>query len=430
MASKLADVQWQIRQNAEEHKAFVTSLSDWARDMQTADEKLQSSASTPANSSVAPIRGSGSIASDDVSKEARIHATDYDRWNKFNADEEEQKVDTRDRDRQDQAKVAAQDEEEKNAKLAEVEKETGNVYFKKGKFAKAVAHYTKAAELNPRNAVYFSNKAMALLKLDRHADAEDACTTALQLEPRNIKALWRRSTARREMGKIQEAKTDLDRALVLEPGNATFKSDLAALQKQMQPVTKEVAQTVPRRRRIPIREVGGTRPTNTADMPPNRPIIEEVASRRVSETPRTVADAPAQSLPAPSPPKGQRPVSPPPETPPTPLQRAAPPMDPAPLTVLPPPPMASFEFERDMKLMTDATELQYQYLKSIALPNLPKIFTSLDASQLGKVLGIVHRSYLGREDPKLIFNTLNQMSKCMRFSVARMLLERHEVQST
>ncbi|KAL7749155.1 hypothetical protein RI367_005560 [Sorochytrium milnesiophthora] len=43
------------RQNAVEHKAFVTSLSDWARDMQAADEKLQSSASIPATFSVAPI---------------------------------------------------------------------------------------------------------------------------------------------------------------------------------------------------------------------------------------------------------------------------------------------------------------------------------------------------------------------------------------
>ncbi|KAL7752910.1 RNA polymerase II-associated protein 3 [Sorochytrium milnesiophthora] len=105
-------------------------------------------------------------------------------------------------------------------------------------------------------------------------------------------------------------------------------------------------------------------------------------------------------------------------------------MDPAPLTVLPSPPMASVEFERDMKLMTDATELQYQSLKSIALPNLPKIITFLDVSQLGNVLCIVHRSYFGPEDPKLIFNTLNQMSKCVRFSVARKLLERHEAQST
>ncbi|CAG8741563.1 7443_t:CDS:2, partial [Racocetra fulgida] len=79
------------------------------------------------------------------------------------------------------------------------EKETGNIFFKKGDYKKAIEHYGKAIDLDPKEPVYIINRAMAYLKLNK---------LGLLLHPDNIKALWRRGIARRELGKLQDAKKE------------------------------------------------------------------------------------------------------------------------------------------------------------------------------------------------------------------------------
>jgi Flp pilus assembly protein TadD len=60
----------------------------------------------------------------------------------------------------------------------------------------ALEHYTKAIELDSTMAAAFSNRALALIKLGRPAEAEADCTHALLLQPGNVKALLRRAAAR------------------------------------------------------------------------------------------------------------------------------------------------------------------------------------------------------------------------------------------
>jgi len=52
-------------------------------------------------------------------------------------------------------------------------KDQGNVLFKQQKFQEAVEKYSEAAELDPTNAIYLSNRAMAYSKLERWEDAEN-----------------------------------------------------------------------------------------------------------------------------------------------------------------------------------------------------------------------------------------------------------------
>lgn len=87
---------------------------------------------------------------------------------------------------------AAASEEAAAAALAY--KEAGNAAYKAGRDEEAVRQYSAAIRLDPR-AVYYSNRAMALLKLGRYGDAEADCDAALKLE-RTSKALLRRASAR------------------------------------------------------------------------------------------------------------------------------------------------------------------------------------------------------------------------------------------
>lgn len=73
-------------------------------------------------------------------------------------------------------------------------KERGNAAFQAGRYDEAVRQYSAAIHLDPRCAVYYSNRAMAHLKLMRYADAEADCNDALKRQL-STKSLLRRGSA-------------------------------------------------------------------------------------------------------------------------------------------------------------------------------------------------------------------------------------------
>lgn len=74
-------------------------------------------------------------------------------------------------------------------------KQQGNEAFKAGRLGEAVVHYTEAIKIDPKNAVFYSNRAMAYLKMLMFEEAEADCDKSLKLDL-NAKALLRRATAR------------------------------------------------------------------------------------------------------------------------------------------------------------------------------------------------------------------------------------------
>lgn len=117
---------------------------------------------------------------------------------------------------------------------AQSSKEDGNAAFKRGDYEQAVSHYTRALGLDPLLTAARNNRAMALINLQRYAEAEQDCSGVVELEPRNVKALFRRATARKEVGQVAGAIEDLQHTLKLDPKNIQAQQMLDALQSSMQ----------------------------------------------------------------------------------------------------------------------------------------------------------------------------------------------------
>lgn len=84
---------------------------------------------------------------------------------------------------------------------AEAHKVEGNSHFSAGRYAEAVACYTKAIEagdanVNPRQvAIYFTNRSSAYFGLKQLSNALEDAIKASQIDSTWAKAFWRQSAA-------------------------------------------------------------------------------------------------------------------------------------------------------------------------------------------------------------------------------------------
>ncbi|KAI9188772.1 hypothetical protein H9P43_000194 [Blastocladiella emersonii ATCC 22665] len=333
-AGGIAEIQMHIRRNAEEYRSAVDELLDWEKDIKGGAAK-PGKATAPAP--LPPVRGAAAgtttqtIGAPSSSGPKTVAPRDYRSWDKVDVDALLQEMDNDDNAAYHASRSAPAPAPEsptsppaRNPELAQVEKEMGNVYFKKSKYAKAAQHYSAAIDLDPDGAVYYLNRAAAYLKLDKHVAAEADCSAAIERDPKSVKAFYRRAAARRAAGNTAGAIADLRHVLVLEPTNPAAKDELAALA----PPKPAPAPVPPRRRRLVVREIdsnpNGTKeptpvpaakpaplsakelvsvvpasPTTTAaadSADASEPLFREVATTRVKPTP--TADVPAASSPA------------------------------------------------------------------------------------------------------------------------------------
>ncbi|CAH4034874.1 small glutamine-rich tetratricopeptide repeat-containing protein alpha-like [Pieris brassicae] len=114
------------------------------------------------------------------------------------------------------------------ADLAEAEKlkNEGNELMKTEHFREAMEKYSKAIEIDPRNSVYFCNRAAAHFKLGEHEGAVADCMAALALQPNYGKAHGRLGLALTALDRHVEARIAFARAVQLEPDNESYKDNL------------------------------------------------------------------------------------------------------------------------------------------------------------------------------------------------------------
>lgn len=116
---------------------------------------------------------------------------------------------------------------------AEKYKNEGNALVKAEKLEEAINNYTKAIELDGRNAVYYCNRAAVYSKLGDHQQAIKDCNTALSIDPMYSKAYGRLGLAYSSLDRHKEAKESYQKALVLEPDNESYRNNFQLAEERL-----------------------------------------------------------------------------------------------------------------------------------------------------------------------------------------------------
>lgn len=117
------------------------------------------------------------------------------------------------------AKAAAGGVSEANKEEAEKLKAEGNKHVAAKAFNEAVEAYTKAIELDPTNAIYFSNRAAAYTSLREPEKAAEDARAALKLDPAYARAYSRLGLALYSMGDAKGALQAYEDGLKAEGAN-------------------------------------------------------------------------------------------------------------------------------------------------------------------------------------------------------------------
>lgn len=98
------------------------------------------------------------------------------------------------------------------AQFAESWKSLGNASFKAGDYATAIAHYSKALEIDPKNAIYYTNRSLAYVSdpmaMDWELSLQDA-VQAVKLDPKYVKGHYRLVKALLQLHHDKEARQAL-----------------------------------------------------------------------------------------------------------------------------------------------------------------------------------------------------------------------------
>ncbi|KAK9498235.1 hypothetical protein O3M35_004095 [Rhynocoris fuscipes] len=116
-------------------------------------------------------------------------------------------------------KADASEEDKKQAEQLKVE---GNTAMSEGQFYKALELYTKAIQIDPKNAVYYCNRAAAHSKLQNHNAAIVDCKIALEIDPKYSKAYGRLGLAYCGLENYVSALEYYKKAVELEPSNEGY----------------------------------------------------------------------------------------------------------------------------------------------------------------------------------------------------------------
>ncbi|CAG8533388.1 13021_t:CDS:2 [Ambispora leptoticha] len=334
---------------------------------------------------------------------------------------------------------------------AQQEKEQGNESFKRADYSKAVEYYGKAMELDPKEAVYVINRAMAYLRMKEWVKAENDCTAGLHLHPYNVKALWRRGIARREQNKLKEAKEDLDHALELDPDNRAVKIELEKVLNALAIQTVEESKSqiiqqsidvsrvesndagkIPRRRLDIVevdfdenhldtisREIGGNKANNESlrkqsEVESKTPLENGLFDKFVEMPDDITINSSNISL------TDQK------------IPTAAVAIDHQQLINEPEnllenikTPRTAIEFEQEWRKYSKSDEYCYAFLKAIPPSSFPDMFSEFfEADYLSRIIIIMRDIYLVRDTIDLVYDTLYNLSRVGRFQMVLLFLEK------
>ncbi|XP_043641546.1 small glutamine-rich tetratricopeptide repeat-containing protein beta [Drosophila teissieri] len=110
--------------------------------------------------------------------------------------------------------------------LADSIKNEGNRLMKESKYNEALLQYNRAIAFDPKNPIFYCNRAAAHIRLGDNERAVTDCKSALVYNNNYSKAYCRLGVAYSNMGKFAEAEQAYGKAIELEPDNEVYKSNL------------------------------------------------------------------------------------------------------------------------------------------------------------------------------------------------------------
>lgn len=115
------------------------------------------------------------------------------------------------------------------ADAATRKKNEGNEYFKVGDYPRAVASYSEAIDLQPTNAVLYSNRSAAYAGMSKWTEAAEDGKRCVELDPTFVKGYHRAGNAMLKTKDLKAGIALVEKGLAHGPGNA----DLLAVLDQM-----------------------------------------------------------------------------------------------------------------------------------------------------------------------------------------------------
>jgi len=112
--------------------------------------------------------------------------------------------------------------------LAESIKNEGNRLMKENKYNEALLQYNRAIAFDPKNPIFYCNRAAAHIRLGENERAVTDCKSALVYNNNYSKAYCRLGVAYSNMGNFEKAEQAYAKAIELEPDNEVYKSNLEA----------------------------------------------------------------------------------------------------------------------------------------------------------------------------------------------------------
>uniref|UniRef100_A0A8C8DRH2 Serine/threonine-protein phosphatase n=1 Tax=Oryzias sinensis TaxID=183150 RepID=A0A8C8DRH2_9TELE len=90
-------------------------------------------------------------------------------------------------------------------------------------YENAIKFYSEALELNPSNAIYYSNRSLAYLRTECYGYALADATKALEVDKNYIKGYYRRATSNMALGKFKAALKDYETVVRVRPNDKDAK---------------------------------------------------------------------------------------------------------------------------------------------------------------------------------------------------------------
>jgi len=112
-------------------------------------------------------------------------------------------------------------------------KDKGNEEFNKGNYENAIENYTYATECDPKNAIFYNNRANCYHKMCKYDKALRDATKAVELNSGYEKAWFRKAAAEVELKQWTEAAESFNHLLSLKPDEKAYKDGLKDVQKHI-----------------------------------------------------------------------------------------------------------------------------------------------------------------------------------------------------